>query len=166
MYRANARLLVRPQLAFGMDANVDSSFFKNAAEGGMAEVDAGKLAQQKGSSPAVKEFGAMAVTDHSAANAKLRSIAAAQGVKLTTSASVMQMASQKELQMSSGDSFDKSYIKDQIKAHADTMDLFKKEIASAKDQQARDFSSSTLPTVQAQPVRIKQIAAAAGIAAG
>jgi putative membrane protein len=67
--------------------------------------------------------------------------------------------------MSSGASFDKSYIKDQIKAHEDTMNLFKKEIASGKDQQARDFASSTLPTVQAQLVRIKQIAATAGIAA-
>jgi predicted outer membrane protein len=71
-YRAIASLLVSaPLLAFGIDANVDSSFFKNAAEGGMAQVDAGKLAQQKGSSPAVKEFGAMMVKDHSAANAKL-----------------------------------------------------------------------------------------------
>ena len=155
----------RTLLAFGIDANVDSSFFKNAAEGGMAEVDAGKLAQQKGSSPAVKEFGAMMVKDHSAANALLQSIAAGQSVKLPTSASVMQMASQKELQMSSGASFDKSYIKDQIKAHEDTMNLFKKEIASGKDQQARDFASSTLPTVQAHLVRIKQIAATAGIAA-
>jgi putative membrane protein len=165
MYRAIAWLLISaPLVAFGTDANVDSSFFKNAAEGGMAEVDAGKLAQQKGASPAVKEFGAMMVKDHSAANGKLQSIAAAQGVKLPTSASVMQMASAKELQMMSGDSFDKSYIKDQIKAHEDTMELFKKEIASGKDQQARDFASSTLPTVQAHLVRIKQIAAAAGIA--
>jgi putative membrane protein len=166
MYRAIAWLLVSaPLLAFGMDANVDSSFFKNAAEGGIAEVDAGKLAQQKGASPAVKEFGAMMVKDHSAANAKLQSIAAAQDAKLPTSASVMQMASQKELQMMSGDSFDKSYIKDQIKAHKDTLELFNKEIASGKDQQAKDFASSTLPTVQAHLVKIKQIAAAAGIAA-
>jgi putative membrane protein len=166
MYRAIAWLLISaPLLAFGMDANVDSSFFKNAAEGGMAEVDAGKLAQQKGASPAVKEFGAMMVKDHSAANAKLQSIAAAQDVKLPTSASVMQMASQKELQMMSGDSFDKSYIKDQIKAHKDTVELFNKEIASGKDQQAKDFAAATLPTVQAHLVKIKQIAAASGIAA-
>jgi putative membrane protein len=166
MYRVIAWLFVSaPLLAFGMDTNVDSSFFKNAAAGGIAEVDAGKLAQQKGASPAVKEFGAMMVKDHSAANAKLQSIAAAQVVKLPTSASVMQMASQKELQMMSGDSFDKSYIKDQIKAHKDTVELFNKEIASGKDQQAKDFASSTLPTVQAHLVRIKQIAAAAGVAA-
>jgi putative membrane protein len=38
-----------------------ASFLKNAAEGGMSEVELGKLAQQKASNPAVKEFGAMMI---------------------------------------------------------------------------------------------------------
>jgi putative membrane protein len=166
MYRTIAWLLVSaPMIAFGMDGSADASFFKNAAEGGMAEVDAGKLAQEKGNSQAVKDFGAMMVHDHSAANAKLQSIAAAENVKLPTSASVMQMTSKKELQMLSGDSFDKSYIRNQIKAHEDTMALFNKEIASGQDAHAKDFASSTLPTVQAHLSKIRQIAASAGISA-
>src|ERR1035437_7234370 len=68
-------MLVVPVLAFSMD-NKDESFFKNAAEGGMAEVNDGKLAQDKGASQAVKDFGAMMVKDHSAANEKLTSLAA------------------------------------------------------------------------------------------
>jgi putative membrane protein len=120
------------------------------------------LAQQKGNSQAVKDCGAMMVKDHSAVNAKLQSIAAAQDVKLPASASVMQMASQKELQMLSGDSL--AYIKDQIKAHEDTIELSKKEIASGKDQHAKDFACSALATVQAHLTKIKQIAASAGVA--
>jgi putative membrane protein len=166
MFRRFAWLLVSiPLSALGMDVAVDSAFFSNAAEGGIAEVDAGKLAQQKAGTPALKDFGAMMVKDHSAANAKLQAIAASQNVKLPSSASVMQMASQKELQMMSGDSFDKSYIKDQIKAHEDTMELFKKEIATGKDPQAREFATATLPTVQAHLARIKQIAVSAGVSA-
>jgi putative membrane protein len=75
------------------------------------------------------------------------------------------MTSKKELQMLSGDSFDKSYIKNQIKAHEDTMALFNKEIASGQDAHAKDFASSTLPTVQAHLSKIRQIAASAGISA-
>ena len=41
----------------------DSTFYKNAAEGGMSEVELGQLAQQKGTNPAVKEFGAMMIKD-------------------------------------------------------------------------------------------------------
>jgi putative membrane protein len=129
VYRRIAWLLgSAPMLAFGTDGSVDDSFFKDAAAGGSAEVDAGKLAQDKANSRAVKDFGA-----------------------------------QKELQMMSRDSFDKSYITDQIKAHEDTMDLFKKEIDTGKDQQAKDFASATVPTVQTHLAEIKQIAASAGI---
>jgi predicted outer membrane protein len=50
-------ILSAPVIGFCADA----SFFKNAAEGGMAEVEDGNLAQQKGTSQAVKDFGAMMV---------------------------------------------------------------------------------------------------------
>ena len=166
MYRRITWLLViAPMLASGMDGSADSSFFKNAAEGGIAEVNAGKLAQEKGSSRAVRDFGAMMVKDHSAANSKLQSVAAAQNVKLPTSPGVMLLASQKELQMLSGDSFDKAYIKDQLKAHEDTVALFQKEIASGGDAQAKDFATATLPTLQTHLTRIRQIAASAGVTA-
>ena len=62
-------MMAAPVLAFA--ANMDESFFKNAAEGGMAEVNAGQLAQTKGASQSVKDFGAMMVKDHTAANQKL-----------------------------------------------------------------------------------------------
>jgi putative membrane protein len=156
-------LMAAPVLAFAASGDLDESFFKNAAEGGIAEVDAGKLAQTKGASQSVKDFGAMMVKDHSAANQKLASIAAAQGVKLPDSPGIMQQAEGKELKMKSGESFDKSYIKGQIKAHQETVELFQKEIASGKNPQAQQFASATLPTVQAHLAKINQIAAAAGI---
>jgi putative membrane protein len=155
-------MLAVPMLAFSMDEK-DESFFKHAAEGGMAEVNDGKLAQDKGSSQAVKDFGAMMVKDHSAANDKLQALAATQDIKLPSSPSLTQMASAKELKMKSGDSFDKSYIKGQIKAHQDTIALFQKEIASGKDASAQQFASATLPTIQMHLTKINQIAAAAGL---
>jgi predicted outer membrane protein len=55
-------ILAAPLAAFGADANPDASFYKHAAEGGLFEVDAGNLAQQKSSNQAVKDFGAMMIT--------------------------------------------------------------------------------------------------------
>jgi putative membrane protein len=157
-------LLSVPFVAAAGD-NPDSAFFKKAAEGGIAEVEAGTLAQNKGSSQAVKDFGAMMVTDHSAANDKLKAIAAAQDVKLPTSSSVSQMASKAKLEVLTGDTFDKSYIKGQIEAHQQTVALFKKEIASGQDGQAKVFASATLPTLQAHLKKIRAIAASAGVTA-
>jgi putative membrane protein len=155
-------VLACPLASFGA-ANPDASFFKHAAEGGIAEVDAGNLAQQKADAQNVKDFGAMMVKDHSAANEKLQSIAAAKGITLPTSASVGQMAAKAKLDVLSGGTFDKSYIKGQVRAHEQTIALFRKEITSGQDPDAKAFAKDTLPTVKSHLKAIKGIAAQAGI---
>jgi putative membrane protein len=152
-------ILAAPLAAFGADANPDASFYKNAAEGGLFEVDAGNLAQQKSSNQAVKDFGAMMVKDHTAANQKLQSIAASKNITLPTSASMKQMATKAKLDVLSGDTFDKSYIKSQVAAHEQTVALFQKEIATGQDPDAKAFASQTLPTVRAHLKAIRSIAA-------
>jgi putative membrane protein len=142
-------LLLIPVLAWGADATPDASFYKHLAEGGIAEVDAGNLAEEKATDPKVKEFAAMMVKDHSAANDKLKALADSKGVKLPTSASVTQMATEAKLKVLSGKTFDDSYIKGQIKAHQRTIALLKKEIASGQDADAKSFAQSILPTVRA-----------------
>ena len=141
----------------------DSSFFKDAAEGGMSEVELGQLAQQKASSSAVKEFGAMMVKDHTAANEKLKALAASEQVSLPDSPSVMQKASKAKLDLLSGDTFDKSYIKGMIEDHKTDIKAFQKEATEGKDPQAKAFATSTLPTLRMHLQKIQTIAASAGI---
>jgi putative membrane protein len=83
-------VLALPLVALGADSSADATFYKHASEGGMAEVELGNLAQQKSSSQSVKDFGAMMVADHTAANDKLKAIAASKNIKLPTSPSVGQ----------------------------------------------------------------------------
>jgi putative membrane protein len=156
-------ILIAPLVAVGADSNPDATFYKKAAEGGLAEVEAGNLAQQKGNSQAVKDFGAMMVKDHSAANDKLQALAASKNIGLPTSMSIGEMATKAKLDVLSGDTFDKSYIKSQIKDHQGAIALFKKEIASGQDPDAKAFASATLPTLRMHLKKIKAIAADAGI---
>jgi putative membrane protein len=155
-------ILAAPLMAAAADIP-DASFYKHAAEGGIFEVDAGNLAQQKGNTQAVKDFGSMMVTDHSAANDKLKALAASKNISLPTSASVGQMATKAKLDVLSGETFDKSYVKSQLKAHRDTIVLFKKEIASGQDPDAKAFATATLPTLQGHLKKIKGIAADEGV---
>ena len=141
----------------------DASFMKSAAEGGMSEVELGQLAQQKASNPAVKDFGAMMVKDHTAANDKLKALAASEQVTLPDGPSLMQKASKTKLNMLSGDSFDKSYVKGMIDDHKSDIKEFQNEISEGKDPQARAFASATLPTLQMHLQKIQSIAASAGI---
>jgi putative membrane protein len=141
----------------------DASFYKNAAEGGIAEVEAGQLAQTKANTQALKDFGAMMVKDHSAANDKLKALAASKSITLPSSSSVGQMATKAKLEVLSGDTFDKAYVKDQISAHRDTIELFQKEIASGQDADAKAFATATLPTVRSHLKAITSIATGLGL---
>ena len=136
----------------------DQSFYHKAAEGGMAEVEAGKLAQDKGSSEAVKEFGEMMAKDHSQANAKLAKIAADKKVALPKELNAEHRAMKKKLESLSGAQFDKAYVQGQIKDHEATVALFKREIESGADGDAKQFAKETLPTVEAHLQEIRQIA--------
>ena len=159
---AVALLISLPVVALAAD-NPDEAFFKKAAEAGMAEVQAGKMAQEKGTSQAVKDFGAMMVKDHSAANAKLAEIATAKNIELPKGPGMMNKAMEKKTGMKSGESFDNDYIKGQIKAHEDTIELLQKEIGAGKDQDAQAFAKTTLPKVKAHLAKINQIATEAGV---
>ena len=146
--RAIAMLTAAPLAAFAAGGSPDESFYKSAAEGGMAEVDLGHLAEQKSNNPKVKDFAAMMVKDHSAANEKLRALASSKDISLPTGAGASNTVTKGELEVRSGDSFDKSYIKSQVKAHVDTVTLLHKEIASGQDPDAKAFARAILPTVQ------------------
>src|SRR6267154_1929530 len=156
-------LLVFPFTVFGADSSPDSAFFKNAAEGGISEVELGNLAQKKSNNDSVKEFGAMMVKDHTAANDKLKAVAAPKNISLPTSASMGLMATKAKLEVLSGDTFDKSYIKGMIKDHEEDIAMFSREAASGQDPDAKAFAVATLPTLRAHLKKIRSIAATAGV---
>ncbi len=70
----------------GMSPRVDDKkFVKDAAVEGMTEVELGKLATQKGSSDAVKQFGQKLVDDHSKADDQLKQIASKENIDIPDS---------------------------------------------------------------------------------
>jgi putative membrane protein len=152
-----------PLAAFAASGHPDASFYKHAAEGGMAEVELGKLAQEKSTNASVKDFAAMMVTDHSTANDKLKSIADSKSISLPTSPSVGQMATKAKLEVLSGETFDKSYIKAMVKGHEETLAAFRKEAMSGQDSDAKAFAVATVPTIRAHLKKIKSIATEAGV---
>src|SRR5580658_2021695 len=154
-----------PWVAYGAYAadSPDASFYKHVAEAGLAEVSDATLAQQSATDPQLKDFAAMMIKDHSAANDKLSALAGSKGITLPTSASVKEMAIHEKLKLESGDTFDKAYIKGQISAHQATLRLLHKEITSGQDADAQAFAKSVLPTVQGHLKAIRGIATAEGV---
>jgi putative membrane protein len=151
-------ILVIPGLALGAGGSPDSSFYNSLAQGGLAEVELGQLASTKSPNATVKDFGAMMVKDHSAANEELKTLAASKNITLPNGPGAAAHAKKVELEALSGKSFDNSYVSNQIKAHEDTISLLQKEISSGQDADAKAFAQKILPTVQAHLKAIEKIA--------
>ena len=134
-------------LAQDKGADKDSvKFIKNAIEGNYAEIDAGKLAEQKGNSEAVKQYGAMLVKDHSEANEKAKQVASQLGVDPPTGSSVTQKAAYLKWKVLSGNSFDRTFASDMVKDHEADIKEFQTE--AKKSDPAGTFAQQTLPTLQ------------------
>jgi putative membrane protein len=136
----------------------DKRFLKNAAEGNQAEVELGKLAQEKSQDSKVKEFGQRMVTDHSKANEKLQTLASNKGVDLPKEPGLMAKAEKKRLDRLSGEKFDKAYMDYMVKEHTNDVKEFQKESQSAKDPDVKSFASDTLPTLQSHLKEAQSIA--------
>jgi putative membrane protein len=65
-------------------AEANRAFVKEAMQGDLAEIQIGKLAQEKGASEKVKQFGQRLESDHGANLEKVRPLAESLGVKLPT----------------------------------------------------------------------------------
>jgi putative membrane protein len=88
--------------AKGKSAAGDAHFAKEAAQGGMAEVKLGQLAQEKGSNDSVKSFGKRMVDDHSKANDKLKEVASRESITLPNDLSAKDQATYDRLSKLNG----------------------------------------------------------------
>ncbi len=126
----------------------DKKFVHAAAEGGLAEVELGKLATEKASSEDVKKFGERMVNDHSKANDELKKVASNQGIQLPEQLSAKDMALKERLSKLNGASFDKAYMASMVKDHKADVADFEKESDNGKDSAIKQFATSTLPTLK------------------
>jgi putative membrane protein len=123
------------------------NFMNEAAMGGMAEVELGKLAQEKATSQRVKNFGEMMVRDHSAANDDLKAIARQKNVTLPTDLG-KHKDHYDDLSKKTGANFDKAYMKMMVDDHQDDISAFEKIAENGTDPDVKTFASQKLPTLR------------------
>jgi len=119
-----------------------------AAKGGMAEVELGKLAQDKASSDQVKNFGKRMVDDHSKANDELQTLAKNKNITLPSDLDPKDKALKDRLSKLSGAQFDRAYMSAMLHDHQKDVSEFKTESSNGKDPDVKAFASKTLPTLE------------------
>jgi len=126
----------------------DKTFARNAAAGGAAEVELGKIATDKASNQKVKDFGQMMVTDHTKASDELKSVATKKGITLPAGPTSKDKATAAKLSKLSGAEFDQAYMKDMVADHEKDVAEFQKEADSGSDPDLKSWAGTTLPTLQ------------------
>lgn len=130
-------------LAFGAGQS-EQQFMKESIQGNLAEVDVGNLAQQKGASQGVKDFGATLAKDHAAANEKAEKAATALGVSSPSEPNAKQKALYKKLSALSGEKFDQEFVRSMVKDHKEDISKYEKESNSGSGA-AADYAKAILP---------------------
>jgi putative membrane protein len=129
-------------------AQNDRRFVRAAAQGGLAEVELGKLATEKGLSEEVKKFGQRMAEDHSKTGDQLKEIASQMGIVVPQQLSSRDKMTRDRLAKLSGEQFDKAYIASTVKDQTQCVADFQRESQSGADSVVKDFAAKTLPTLE------------------
>ncbi|GAB2773971.1 DUF4142 domain-containing protein [Rhabdobacter roseus] len=132
------------------DSNMedDAEFAVAAADGGMMEVQLGELAQSKGSSQAVKDFGKMMADDHGKANTELKALAQQKNITLPTTLSDKSQKMYDDLSKKTGKDFDKDYMSHMVDDHKDDIDKFQKQADNGNDPDLKSWAANKVPTLK------------------
>jgi putative membrane protein len=132
----------------GMHANdADHLFLKEASIGGMSEVEAGKLAQQRAQRPEVKDFARQMVADHTKANDSLGSLEKTTKMAAPKDLDMDHKVMRAQLSALKGAAFDLAYVRAQVMDHQKTAQLLEWEIGSGQSDPVKAYAKATLPIV-------------------
>ena len=155
-----------PQASAGamMQMNdTDKKFAKMAGYGNASEVAAGKLALTKSQNNEVRMVAETLVREHSEALNALIPIGKAANHPVPTEPDPTHKKMAAKLSKMSEASFNKEFIKGQIKDHHATIALFGKEIASGENADLKAFAQKYLPGIKEHTKMIYQAATALGV---
>ncbi len=138
----------------------DTEFAVAAADGGMLEVQLGKLAQTNSTMANVKAFGQMMVDAHGKANEELKTLAAQKNITLPTTLSDKNQNRYNDLAAKTGKDFDNAYTEFMVKDHKDDIDKFKKEADKGNDADLKSWAAGKVATLEHHLEMAKQAEAA------
>ncbi|MHC8394604.1 DUF4142 domain-containing protein [Pseudomonas sp. LB3P93] len=146
-------------------AATSNDFVDNAAAGGIAEIETSKLAVEKSSSADIKAFANMMIADHTKANEELTALAKKNDIEVPDDTTLVKQAKEKILDMRD-ESFDAAYANNQVKAHEETIELFKKQANTVTDDKVKGatdlkgFAQKMLPALEKHLDMAKKLQAA------
>ncbi|HEX8233037.1 MAG TPA: DUF4142 domain-containing protein [Caulobacteraceae bacterium] len=134
-------------------------FVTNAAISDMYEIEAGKLAQQKGQNAQVKAFGAMMVKDHTTMSTKMKAALSKAGANVTapTKLDERRQGMIDNLKAANGADFDTAYLAQQEAAHNEALTLVRTYAENGDNAALKAHASEGAPKIQQHLDKVKQL---------
>jgi putative membrane protein len=126
----------------------DEFFAMKAYAEGIAEVAKSRLAMERATQPAIREFAEKMVREHTECDNKIVELCRRKGIALPATIDSVNTAAINRLAMLSGSDFDKAYMKAQVCAHKAAIFCFEQQACKGEDQDIKDFASKGLATLQ------------------
>lgn len=135
----------------------DANYLVDVAEVDKTEIEIGKLAQQKGVSQAVKDYGKMLVEDHTKSLEQVNVFAKKQNVTLPTTITDMGKDEYEKLNKKSGADFDKKFADMMVEGHKKAIDVMTKISEKDSNQEIELWASNELSVLTAHLVKAKEL---------
>jgi len=119
--------------AFEPASEADKTFAGKVSQGGMYEVEASRLAEEKASAPDVKDLAVTEVHDHTLVNQQLKRIATSKGISVATTLNTEFQQRLGKLKSTSSSEFDADYVADMKQIHDKDEKLFAQEANEGSD---------------------------------
>jgi putative membrane protein len=139
----------------------DSIFIQRASSVGLLQVKLAQLAEKKGSSAAVVEFGKRMATEYSKANEELKAAAK----QAAFPAPVLLRQDQQIFDRFNGmgrSSFDKAYMAEMVKQHSEGVQLCQRESTGGRVQSLKQLATKMLPEMEQRLSLATQTAGSVG----
>jgi putative membrane protein len=140
-------IILFSSVVFMAFSKADDPFFNKASQANLAEIQAGKLAQSRGSAH-VKALGKQMVEDHTKAENELTDLAKNQKLNIAMSPDAEHTQALADLAKLSGKAFDSAYMKSQLADHQVAVTLFSQEAANGTDPSAQAYAAKYLPKLK------------------
>jgi putative membrane protein len=141
----------------------DATYLRQAHQTDLAEIAAGKLAQQKSNSQTVKNLGTKFITDHTRLDQALIPVAQTLGVSLPQAPNTHQQAVASRLEAVSGSQFNTLFVTTQLTGHTQAMQAGQTEITNGTNPQVVKLARQSAPVIASHHQALESAAKTLGI---
>ena len=150
LFLSGLLLLALPGMSYAAEkvSEADKTFVAKVSQGGMYEVELGKLAETKGERQDIRDQGNTEAHDHTLVGDKLKAICRSNGIDFPDKLNPEFQSRLDKMKAEPGPKFDAAYLEDMKKIHAGDGAAFAKEAMGGTNPQLKAFAAETFRIVR------------------